>query len=120
MLPDYQISQEDNIVVIVLNQNISFQTMCDIWDTILTCRTRQKRLWDLTRYTGSFSQDELIEFAKYANDSLAEKSYSAMVASTDLLYGVMRQHQVFRQRDRNTTVNVFRDIRDAKKWLTEV
>lgn len=108
------------MIVIVLKQNITYQIMCEIWDKVLTSHTCQKRLWDLSHFSGSFSQDELIEFAKYANNSQLEKSFSAMVAPTDLLYGVMRQHKVYRERDENTVVNVFRDFEEARNWLASV
>ena len=117
-LADHQITVEGDIVVITLNRNVDFQTMCSLWDNVVSDYNCTKRLWDLTLFTGMPSQQELINFARYANEIKLPESYSALVAPTDILFGVMRQHQVYRERDENTTVQVFRTMEEARSWLT--
>lgn len=117
---DYRITEEGDIVTITLNRNVNFQTMCSIWDYVVSDYNCTKRLWDLTLFTGKPSQEELINFSKYANEIKRQQSYSAMVAPTDILFGIMRQHQVYRERDENTTVRVFRTVEEARSWLTSL
>ena len=120
MQANHHITIEGDIVIITLSKNIDFQSMCAIWDDIVSDYNCTKRLWDLTHFTGMPSQEELVSFARYANEVELPKSYSAMVAPTDILFGIMRQHQVYRERDKNTTVRVFRTVEEARSWLTSL
>lgn len=120
MSNDYQITQDGEIILITLGENVTFNTVCEIWDGMMSEYDCSKRLWDLTHFKVMPTQEQLVEFAYYANKTAQPHSYSAMVAPTDILFGVMRQHQVYRERDENTTVRVFRTVEEARSWLTSL
>jgi tetrahydromethanopterin S-methyltransferase subunit E len=47
---------------------------------------------------------------------MAERSRVAMVATTDVHYGLSRMYQAFRS-DSPLDLRVFRDMREARTWL---
>jgi hypothetical protein len=119
MAADYQITVEGDIVFITLNRNLNYQAMCSLWDNIVSDYSCSKRLWDLTLFTSVPSMEELTKFAirGLTDETERPESYTALVAPTDLLFGVMRQYQVYRERNKNTTIQVHRTVEEALIWL---
>jgi hypothetical protein len=49
-------------------------------------------------------------------DPIPARSKLAIVASKDLLFGMARMYEVYRDRD-EASIRVFRDIDEARRWL---
>lgn len=62
--------------------------------------------------TLSFGELRLLAFESPFNDS----GRAAIVASTDLVFGVSKQYEAFAERD-GRDIRVFRDLDEARAWL---
>lgn len=75
-----------------------------------------RRLWDLRECRIELSSDDLRALAEHGRARDALESRAAVVASSDLSFGLMRMHEVFRQQE-GLSHRVFREEQEAVRWL---
>lgn len=75
-----------------------------------------RRFWDLRACLMDFSSEELEIIANFADHGEQNPSKIALLAMSDLTYGLSRMFQAFRQSE-NSTLSVFRDESEAMRWL---
>ena len=78
----------------------------------------EKRLWDLSSVVFDLGVSELEDIAKFSRNIVLRSNKTAVYATQDLAFGVMRQFSVFREVESQSEVKVFRDKDKAKAWLT--
>ena len=78
--------------------------------------SRTLRLWDLQECQMNLTTGELKEIGSYNKKFEDPHSRVAIVATSDLNFGLARIHQVFRESE-HTLVNVFRNEVAAMEWL---
>ena len=75
-----------------------------------------RRFWDLSGCSMDFSSGELEVIANFTDHGEHDPSKIALLATSDLTYGLSRMFQAFRQ-SKNSTLSVFRDEGEAMRWL---
>ena len=74
------------------------------------------RLWDFRGCTVDLSNDDLRQIVEYGSARDREPGRVAILADTDLVYGLSRMYEVFRSSDRSE-YRAFRDEDRATDWL---
>jgi hypothetical protein len=77
-----------------------------------------RRLWDLRECTPLLATEDVRTIAATARRRDRPGSRIALLAGSDLSFGILRQNQVFREVPGNE-VRVFRDVDEAVGWLAE-
>ena len=67
--------------------------------------------------TTTFSNNEIYMLAKYRKDPRAVKIKIAIIAPTDLSYGISRMHGALSESENPYNINIFRDMNSAIEWL---
>lgn len=74
------------------------------------------RLWDFRGCTMELSNDDLRRIVEYGSLRDRKPGRVAILADTDLVYGLSRMYEVFRSSDRSE-YRAFRDEGQALEWL---
>ena len=115
MNKDYTIETIDGITVVRFHQKPDFNDICSAIDDISKEYPSPLRLWDLSCGV-DLTATELEQMAKYAKTKFLTPSKAALVAPSDLAFGLSRIHEVYRQDD-FVVENVFRTEQEARDWL---
>lgn len=79
-------------------------------------RPDYRQLWDLTEITkGNTNFSELSDMAKV--NIFAPTARRALLASSDVAFGLGRMFQMLRETKGETGIRVFRDREEALRWL---
>lgn len=74
------------------------------------------RLWDFRGCTMELSNDDLRKIVEYGSARDREPGRVAILADTDLVYGLSRMYEVFRSSE-GAEYRAFRDEEQALEWL---
>lgn len=83
-------------------------------------RAGANTLWDLRGITHTaISFDDMKSFGRFLepHQELIGDSRSAIVADSNLLYGLARMHELLNETNLPAENAVFRDVKEAEKWL---
>lgn len=75
------------------------------------------RLWDFA-FGVDYSQEDVVEIATKGKAMWPAPSKGAIVVPDDLSFGVMRMHDVYREKEQLET-RTFRKRQEAMAWLNE-
>lgn len=81
----------------------------------LSIKQPKLRLWDLCKGM-NLSEDEIIEVAEYGKLKFTSPARIAIIAPSDLTFGLSRMHEVYREHC-ILVERVFRNESDALEWL---
>lgn len=77
------------------------------------------RLWDLSMGASNFTATDLRQLAEYGKSRFLLPSKVAIVASKDLVFGLSRIYEVYRE-EGLVKHRVFRTEKEAVAWLTRL
>ena len=112
----FTINVSNGILTVLFSQEPSKEDIHNALIETSKNHTVTKRLWDFSEIKFNLSQNQLQDIAEFAKNLFIQPSKVAMVASSDLSFGVSRIYEVFRE-DNQTEVKVFRKIEDGRRWL---
>ena len=72
---------------------------------------------DTTDLQRHFSKDDIDELSNPRIDINIPAGRLAVIASTDIMFGVSRMHELISETKSPLNINVFRDLWSALKWL---
>jgi len=115
----YKIEYLNNITRVNFTDKPSYKETTRIIDEIAKNYPYEKRLWDLTDSNFNFTEQEIIDIAKYGKLKFINPSKIAIIAPNDIAYGEMRQFMVYREEENKADACVFRTEEEAINWLNQ-
>ena len=114
MTKNYTIQILDEVSIVRFTEPPSYS---DIINTLNEFSDNEQplRLWDLTSGM-NLTTNELISIADHGKKTLKKAAKVAIVAPSDLTFGLSRMHGVYREQD-SLDANVFRSKEEAINWL---
>jgi hypothetical protein len=118
--PGYTIRSEDGILqVTYLEPPLPEVILSSFHETVTNHPDSARRLFDLScGVEAEFDREQIRRIAQTARELPKPESLRvAIVASDDLVYGLSRMYEAFRE-DPHTELRVFRSKADAAVWLS--
>ena len=119
----YEISIDHarDFAVVTVHGEATFDGLMEVYEALAVDGqfSVRKRLWDLRDATVAMTTAELERLGHegQARDN-QRSSRAAVVASRDVDFGLARVNEVYRASS-STEMRVFRDLEEAREWLTE-
>lgn len=114
MKKNYTIESEEEISIVRFISSANYSDLKNAIDELSLVQPKL-RLWDLTAGL-NLSTSELRSIAEYGKASFTNYSKIAIVAPSNLTFGLSRIHEVYREVD-NFQEGVFRTEEEALEWL---
>ncbi|MEE4246438.1 MAG: hypothetical protein V2I33_13595 [Kangiellaceae bacterium] len=108
----------DDITVIHFHGDTSYDKVKCLIDDLVAKNIYAKRIYDLTAADFDWSLKDLQSMGAYGQSVMKGPNIAAFVATSDLIYGELRQFEAFRE-DSLTTLKVFRQFDHALAWLKD-
>ena len=115
MTKKYSIESTAGVTIVRFSKMPEFEDLCDAIDDVTENYPSELRLWDLSSGL-NLTNSQIEQLAKYGKSKFRIPSKVAIVAPTDLAYGLLRMYDVYRQ-DELAEVMVFRTEQEARVWL---
>jgi hypothetical protein len=116
LVNNHKISYQGGIAEISFTGTPRLSEIIQIIDDLAETDVSDLRLWDFSKTTLDFTTQELREIASHGKSKFILINRIAMVAGSDLVFGLMRMFAVFREQE-HTKVHVFRSREKAINWL---
>lgn len=115
MKPNYSIERVDGVLVVRFKEMPTLQEISSAIGELAKTEDNCLRLWIFNK-GASFSSDEIFQIAYHHKSLQFPPSRMAVVAPTDLAYGLARMHEIYRSQD-NQIQAIFRTEQEAFEWL---
>ena len=115
MKKNYQISRIEDVTVVRMLDFPSRDGLISAFNEVKSLDTSGRRMWVLEKGV-KLSVADLQSIASKATATLKRPCRMAVVAPTDLSYGLSRMFEVFREQD-GVETHSFRTEEDAVMWL---
>jgi Ca2+-binding EF-hand superfamily protein len=117
-----KIDKTMNLTTHILKGKISADDLRSVLESFFNDRPTENVLWDLreAKSDGKIISNDLEKIARFVkkNQSLSSHGKVALVASSDLAFGLSRTYEAFAQIEGiSYSVRVFRSMEGAVKWL---
>lgn len=117
MHKEYVIEFLNEITVIRFKSTPNFFSILNAMDEVCNLGELKLKLWVSTKRI-ELSKNEVIKIAEYGKTIWETPSKAAFVVSDDFSFGLMRVHDVYREKAGHET-RVFRNEQNAISWLKE-
>ena len=114
----YSIEAKDGITTISFSKTPELADFVDIIDELAEKDLYTRRLWNFNPHGFNMNPEQLMQIANYGKTKFVKPSKLAIVAPKDLIYGLSRLFEVYRE-EQQVSTNVFRNEKDAREWLME-
>lgn len=111
----FSIEECGRITAITFHEKPGFETVKAAMDQALEKGTCVLRLWDFSIGT-QLSKQDILAIATRGRTMWPEPSRGAIIAQDDLSFGLMRMHDVYRERELQET-RTFRTRNAGIEWL---
>ena len=119
MAENYTIDATDGVITVRFSSEAGLHDIRSAIDDVAGREPNNLRLWDMSLSGLKLSDTQLSELAEYAKSkSFPPSSKVAIVASSDLAFGLSRVFEVYRE-DERSKHRVFRTVREAWDWLND-
>lgn len=114
---EYQILDHDDYTEVRATGSVGMKDLLTITDELLRTRTNLfRRLWDLSDAHVTLTHDQAMQLAKIFKQLDSSPARTAVVASSDLAYGIARTHEAYRSTAEVRQAS-FRSREEALAWL---
>lgn len=117
MKPNYSIERVDGVLVVRFEETPTLQEISSAIEVLAKTEDNSLRLW-VFRKDANFSSAEIVQIANHHKSLQFPPSRMAVVAPTDLAYGLARMHEVYRSQD-NQIQAIFRTEQEAFEWILQ-
>lgn len=115
---DYEVATVDGISIVRQRLPMTVQRITSMYEELAALPIAPRRVFVLhPEYR--FSGDEMRQLAEAARRTFTDPTWTAMVATSELQYGLMRMYGSLRDTP-DADVRVFTDEASALAWLAEV
>jgi hypothetical protein len=115
---DYEVTTEDGISIVRQRTPMSVHRITTMYEELAALPIASRRVFVLhPEYR--FSGDEMRHLAEAARHAFTEPSWTAMVTTSELQYGLMRMYGSLRDTP-DAAVRVFTDETSALAWLAGI